>query len=37
VRPKDVLEWGEFLPEDGEESGWVDEHDLTRLGVYATN
>jgi phenylpyruvate tautomerase PptA (4-oxalocrotonate tautomerase family) len=36
VRPKDVMEWGEFLPEDGEEAAWVDKHDLAKHGVYAT-
>jgi phenylpyruvate tautomerase PptA (4-oxalocrotonate tautomerase family) len=36
VRPKDVMEWGELLPEDGEEASWVAEHDLGRFGVDAT-
>ena len=36
VRPKDVMEWGEFLPDDGAEAEWVAQHDLTAVGVYAT-
>lgn len=36
VRPKDVMEWGEFLPEDGEEAAWVEKHGMERYGVYAT-
>jgi len=35
VRPRDVMEWGELLPEDGEEASWIAEHDLARLGVDA--
>jgi phenylpyruvate tautomerase PptA (4-oxalocrotonate tautomerase family) len=36
VRPRDSMEWGVFLPEDGEEAQWVAEHDLARQGVVAT-
>ena len=36
VRPRDVMEWGEFLPGDGAEADWVEEHDLGRVGVFAT-
>ena len=36
VRPKDVMEWGELLPADGEEAEWVAEHGLECLGVVAT-
>ena len=36
VRPEDSMEWGRFLPEDGEESEWVQEHGLGRVGVHAT-
>jgi 4-oxalocrotonate tautomerase family enzyme len=36
VRAEDSMEWGEFLPEDGHEAGWVAQHDLEHLGVHAT-
>ena len=28
VRPRDAMEWGQLLPEDGEETRWIAEHDL---------
>jgi phenylpyruvate tautomerase PptA (4-oxalocrotonate tautomerase family) len=28
VRPKDTMEWGEYLPESGEEPAWIARHDL---------
>jgi phenylpyruvate tautomerase PptA (4-oxalocrotonate tautomerase family) len=36
ARPKDIMEWGEFLPEDGEEASWVEQHGLASQGVVAT-
>ncbi|HEY2194383.1 MAG TPA: tautomerase family protein [Actinomycetospora sp.] len=36
VRPRDAMEWGELLPEDGVEAAWIDEHGLTNAGVSAT-
>ncbi|HEX3612606.1 MAG TPA: tautomerase family protein [Sporichthyaceae bacterium] len=28
VRPRDAMEWGVLLPEDGAETAWIAEHDL---------
>ena len=36
VRPRDVMEWGELLPADGEEAAWVTQHGLESMGVVAT-